>query len=138
MQPRGGDRSAIAIFSARIARLRFMRLLTEEQEAVVAAVTEAVQRSTGEHFVLQAVAGSGKTFTVTSIVQRILGLIPLRDPEGSVRPYHGPTARILVLQFNRETCEQMRQRLHSEPVDVYTIHAYAPQLISHTHTRVSV
>jgi primosomal protein N' len=50
--------------------------MTEEQEAVVLAVSDAVYRNKEEHFVLEAVAGSGKTSTLVSIVERILRDVP--------------------------------------------------------------
>lgn len=114
-------------------------MLTEQQQAALQEVQDAVERVRGggppQHFVLEAVAGSGKTRTLTAIVQHLTQ----RWPESTV----------LLLQFNQEACMQMKERLrtwnHTSSDDsqikktrrcfrtavwlVHTLHSYATCLL---------
>lgn len=78
-------------------------MLTEQQQAAVEAVRDAVERvrdgGPPQHFVLEAVAGSGKTRTLTAIVQHLI--------------QRWPECTVLLLQFNQEACVQMKERLRS-------------------------
>ena len=100
-------------------------MLTDQQNAAVQAVTNAIEsvwrkQQAPEHFVLEAVAGSGKSSTLATIVQTITEV------------HH--SARILLLQFNQEACQQMKQRLEHIPktqsvIDVHTIHSFGLRML---------
>ena len=68
-----------------------MEVLTDEQETVVEAVVRAVlDGTTPRHFMINAVAGSGKSRVLVDIAHRL-----------SARK---EKCRILVVQFNQELC----------------------------------
>lgn len=100
-------------------------MLTIQQEDAVAAVTQAcIATQNGaapQHFVLEAVAGSGKTRTLACIVERLVRL--RRD------------IPVLLLQFNQEACRQMRERLrpvlddNGHHIQVHTIHSFGLRLL---------
>ena len=93
--------------------------LTAEQAAAVAAVTAAVTNGPREHFLIEAVAGSGKSRTLVEIVRR---LVEIR-----------PTAAILCLQFNQVVCARLRQQLadhvRTGSVEVHTMHAFGLRML---------
>ena len=77
-------------------------MLTDQQEAAVKAVTDSCRSAEKgqpiQHFVLEAVAGSGKTRTLACIVERVM--------------QHSDNISALLMQFNQEACLQMRERLN--------------------------
>lgn len=97
--------------------------LTDQQQSAAEAVVDAcvlVQMGgRPKHFVLDAVAGSGKSSTLVSMVERLASA--------------NPSANILVLQYNQEACVQMKERLEQIDapctVHVHTIHSFGLQLL---------
>ena len=97
--------------------------LTEQQrtavDEVVTACCAVTDGKPANHFVLEAVAGSGKSSTLATMVQEIAERVPY--------------ASILLLQFNQEACAQMKRRLqnhqHRCTVHVHTIHSFGMKLL---------
>ena len=100
-------------------------MLTDQQEAAGKVVTDSCRSAEKgqpiQHFVLEAVAGSGKTRTLACIVERVM--------------QHSDNISVLLLQFNQEACRQMRERLNpfmeKDPnrIHVHTIHSYGLWLL---------
>jgi superfamily I DNA/RNA helicase len=99
--------------------------LTQQQVAAVHAVVHACQATSSgqppQHFVLDAVASSGKSSTLVSMVRALANVVP--------------SANILLLQYNQEACVQMKDRLSDADlqctIHVHTIHSFGLRLLGY-------
>ena len=106
-----------------------MFALTEQQTRAIHSVAQAcISAQQGFrpcHFVLEAVAGSGKSKTLINVVKHVIE----RQTEAS----------ILLLQFNQEACAQMKQHLKqllSDSIHVHTLHSFGLKMLGGTTTTI--
>ena len=89
---------------------------TAEQENVVDTIVRAVTDAKPAAFLVQAVAGAGKSYTLVAALRAVLRI--------------HPTSKILMLVFNVEMANELRKRLGPDSsVEIHTLHSFGLRLI---------
>jgi DNA helicase-2/ATP-dependent DNA helicase PcrA len=93
---------------------------TPEQQAFFDGLLLSIQAQNTDHFVIEALAGTGKTATIEYVICDLVLKNAFPD-------HTGPFALYLV--FNRRNMEEARQRLPLQHCDVFTTHSLGYKVV---------